>query len=174
MTKFVIEILKEVNQTPDTLKNYLNNNALQKTFIHAFDTRFKFILPEGVPPYKPDAAALGMSPGNYSMETRKFYVFQREDLKSTRREALFIQLLEGVHPSEAELLIAMKEQDLGSVFPNITFDLVKAAGFLPETTEEFAAVPPVKSEDKPRGKGRPPGSKNLVKSNDTLETLKVV
>lgn len=46
-----------------------------------------------------------------------------------RREQLFIQLLESVHPSEAKLVIAIKEQAISTLYPNITLDKIVDAGF---------------------------------------------
>jgi len=166
MTKFVIEILKGINEKPETIVNHAANVALKMCLYYAFDVRNKWLLPEGEPPYKQDAAPIGMSPANFQMETKRFYLFARQDLNATRREALFIQILEGVHPSEAELLLAIKDQDLGRLFPNITYELVTQ--ICPDIPQEYAAVAPSKSEEKPRGKGRPPGSKN--KPKDELDT----
>jgi len=44
---------------------------------------------------------------------------------------LFISMLEGCHPSEAEVLIAIKDQTLHKKYPKITRKLVTDAGFIP-------------------------------------------
>lgn len=161
MAKFIIEILQELDKDASKASTFVNNKALTTALDFAFDTRKKFILPEGTPPFKPDAAPLGMSPGNLQMETQRFYVFARPDLLPTRREALFIQLLEGIHPTEAELVLAIKEQNLTALYPNLTYDVLKAAGLV-TVPEEFAAVAESKSDEK-RGRGRPPGARNKPK-----------
>ena len=93
-------------------------------------------LPEGEPPFKPDAAPLGMAPANLRMETKKFYVYLRKDLKPIRKEQLFIGLLEAVHPSEAKLLVAIKDQKLNKLYPKITRKLLEGTGFIKPKTKE--------------------------------------
>lgn len=162
MSKYLTEILKDLNDTPDSAAKYANNGALKTLLSYAFDKNKKFVLPEGNPPFRPDAAPIGMSPANLMMETQRFYVFCRADLNPLRRESLFVQLLEGVHPSEADLILAIKDQDIGRIYPNITFEYVNEKGLVAIKPED-AAVAPVKSE--PRGKGRPPGAKNKTKED---------
>ena len=49
-----------------------------------------------------------------------------DTLNSTRREMMFINLLRGLHPREAEVLILVKDKDLGTKY-NITIENVKQA-----------------------------------------------
>lgn len=131
MQKYLPEVLTEINENPALLQQMRGDVALTVLFKHAFNPEFKFILPEGEPPYKPDAAPLGMSYAVLRQEMRTFYVFCRADLKPAKREDLFIQLLENVHPSEAKLMIAVKDQNLTELYPNITHQLVYENGFVP-------------------------------------------
>lgn len=179
MTKFVIEILKEINQTPELLEQHLGNQALLATLHNAFIAELKWLLPVGEAPFKHDVAPLGMTPANFSQETRRFYVFRRADLKPMRREILFVQLLEGVHPSEANLLLHVKDQCLEKLFPNITYDLVKKYGIVEGEDQRGVAVvaPPKSVEPTPepvRGRGRPPGAKNKPKSAGDYGNSEVV
>jgi len=105
-------MLAEINEDPATITKYKDNGALRLIFEHAFDPDKKFFLPEGDPPFKEDAAPIGMSPANLHMEARKLYVFCRADLNKLRRESLFIQLLENLHPYESKLILAIKDQKL--------------------------------------------------------------
>lgn len=131
-TKYIIEILEEVNNDTSLLANYKTNAALKFIFEHAFLPEKKFDLPEGDPPFRPDAAPIGMSPANFTQETKRLYVFTKErPLKAVRREQLFIQLLENVHPSEAKLLLAVKDQKLNKLYKNITAKLAAEYGFIP-------------------------------------------
>ena len=123
-TKLITEILEEINNDPLMLVKHKENGALRLIFEHAFDPAKKFELPEGDPPYKQDAAPIGMTPGNLYMEARKLYIFCRKDLNALRRETLFIQLLESIHPSEAKLVLAIKDQKLTKMYPKITHKLV--------------------------------------------------
>ena len=40
---------------------------------------------------------------------------------------MFIQLLEGLHPKEAEIICLIKDKDLESVYPKVTLDVVQQA-----------------------------------------------
>lgn len=154
MTKYITEILTEINEDPKKVYMYKESAALRILFEYAFDPAKKFILPEGEPPYKLDAAPIGMSPANIYQELKKFYVFCRKDLTPVRRETLFIQLLENVHPSEAKLLLAVKEQDLQKLYPKITHKLVHEVGFI-----SISPSVPVKKETKAKNDLAPVGAK---------------
>ena len=136
MTKrYITELLSDINADPTTLAKHKANSALKIIFSFAFRPEGKFILPETDPPFKPDAAPIGMSPTNIMQELRRFYVFCRKDLTAVRREGLFIQLLETTHPDEAKLLLHIKNQNLTDLYPNITHKLVADAGFVPQPPE---------------------------------------
>lgn len=145
MQKYLPELLTEINDDPKLLEKLKGDAALTLLFRHAFDPSKKFLLPEGDPPYKPDAAPIGMSMGILRQELKRFYVFCRADLPAIRREDLFIQLLEGVHPSEAELLLAVKDQTLSKKYKKITHKLVYDLGFV-------QAPPPEKKPKEPKAK----------------------
>ncbi len=62
-------------------------------------------------------------------EWKYFYLFVKggnDALKSIRRETMFINILEGLHPLEAEILSLVKDKKLGEVY-NITKDVVVEA-----------------------------------------------
>ena len=62
-------------------------------------------------------------------EYRKFYNFLKggnNGLSSLRRETMFINILEGLHPLEAEILILVKDKKLTDKY-KITKDIVSAA-----------------------------------------------
>ena len=130
--EYIIEILQEVNKHPEKLAEHRDNAALKYLFQAAFLPEQKFVLPEGTPPFKPDAAPIGMSPANFVQVMRKLYIFTKaQPLEQIRRESLFIELLESVHPSEANLLCAIKDQTLQKMYNNITADLAADYGFIP-------------------------------------------
>lgn len=60
----------------------------------------------------------------------------REDITNVRREQLFIQLLEGLNPAEAAIVIAIKDQDLTPLYPNLTRQFAVDAGFVAPLVEE--------------------------------------
>ena len=129
--RFLPEMLEEINEDPKLLQTkYKGNSALKIIFEYAFLPEKKFVLPDDEPPYKPDDAPIGMSPAILTQELRRFYVFLRKDLKPIKREALFISLLESVHPSEAKLILAVKDQKLHKLYKKVTRKLVEEAGFI--------------------------------------------
>lgn len=131
MAKFITDLLTEINETPESISKYKDSPALKLIFENAFIPENKFLLPEGTPPFKEDGAPLGMSPANLYQELRRLYIFRRDDLTDSRRQALFINLLEALHPSEAKLIIAIKDQTLTELYPNITKELVTNYQFIP-------------------------------------------
>jgi hypothetical protein len=147
-SKLITELLDEINKDPSVITKHAGNGALRLLFEHAFDPAKKFNLPEGAPPYKEDAAPIGMSPGNLHMEMRKLYIYCRTDLTAIRRETLFVQLLEGIHPSEAKLVLAVKDQELTKMYPKITHKLVHDAGMV-------AVAPTAKKEKAPKKEQAP-------------------
>ena len=130
MFKHIPEILDECNKDVSLLQGYKNNAGLKFIFEYAFIPEKKFLLPDGTPPYKEDAAPIGMTPANFTQETKKLYVYLRADLKPLRRETLFIQLLECIHPSEAKVLLAVKDQKLNKLYKNITAKVAAEYGFI--------------------------------------------
>ena len=77
--------------------------------------------------------SLGVSDGQghttIRREWKHFYRFVRggdDGLNNLRRESMFINILEGLHPLEAEIVILCKDKRLGEVY-KITQDVVAAA-----------------------------------------------
>jgi len=145
MSKFITEMLTEINNDPKIASKYKENASLQFVFEFAFNPARKFLLPEGEPPFKKDAAPIGMSPANLHMEVKKFYIFTRKDLTQIRRESLFINLLESVHPTEAALLLAVKDQDLTRLYPKLTHKTLYDAGFVQSTPPATPTAPAKKA-----------------------------
>jgi hypothetical protein len=135
MRKYVTQVFEEINENPKLIEQYAKdpvyNNLLKILFEYAFVVDKKWDLPEGTPPFKPAAEPIGMTPTNLYGELRRLYVFSRKDLKPIKREGLFISLLEGIHPKEAELIIAIKDQALAKLYPKITRKLVTEVGLIP-------------------------------------------
>ena len=88
----------------------------------AFAKDLKWMLPEGAPPFKMAQVPAGMGYTNLFAEAKRLYLFfapengGHKTVTQTRREILFIELLESLHQSEAELLIAIKDRKLGNKY----------------------------------------------------------
>ena len=109
-----------------TLIEY-DNSALREILRYAFDPNLKFLLPPGIPPYKDYAGDTDEPNPTYLYGlVRKLYLFVEGGntaLKQSRREYLFIEMLESIHPSEAELLLQVKDKKVKC--RGLTYNLVK-------------------------------------------------
>lgn len=90
-----------------------DNSAIRTVLKYALDKNIKWLLPKGPAPYKP-CPYLDQDGQLYS-EARRLYLFiegGNQNLAPVRREMMFIQLLESVHPKDAELLNTIKDKKL--------------------------------------------------------------
>lgn len=122
--------LRKTQEKIDALK--ANDSYVLRVILQgAFDPNVKWLLPEGVPPYKPNE--LVDQEHILINEARKILYFVEgfHDLPTPKREMMFIELLETVAPKDAELLCAIKEKKLP--FNGITLFHVKEAfpGLIP-------------------------------------------
>jgi hypothetical protein len=103
--------------------------ALRQLLIWNYDTSVVSMIPEGDVPYTVNDAPAGTDHTRLEQEYRGFYRFCKggaDGLPSLKRETMFIQLLEGLHESEAELLCLVKDHNLTKKY-RITFAVVKEA-----------------------------------------------
>ena len=103
--------------------------ALVSIFVWNFDPSIESALPEGEVPYTPNDSPTVDSQSKLASQYRTLYNYVKggnDTLKRTRREALFIELLESLHPDEAEIVCLCKDKDLGSKY-RITHNVVKEA-----------------------------------------------
>jgi len=124
MGRRVYEILEELNNDITAIVKYKNNAQLKLVLQNNFDSNLKWDLPETSPPFKSAIEPQDMAPSNLTLEVRKFYIFRRKDLKPAQRELLFIQMLERLDAKEQKILLALKNQELTSLYPNITKESV--------------------------------------------------
>jgi hypothetical protein len=122
--------LRKTQEKIDALK--ANDSFVLRVILQgAFDPKVKWLLPEGTPPYKPNE--LVDQEHILINEARKIQYFVEGfyDLPTTKREMMFIELLETVAPKDAELLCSIKEKKLP--FNGITLFHVKEAfpGLIP-------------------------------------------
>lgn len=141
-TKLACEILQEINVAKNVvaeLRKHITNQSLKQILGNAMIPKGKWILPEGSPPYRPNQNQKDLTPTNLLYEAKKFDKFRDVKIKQSRREELFIKTLEDLCDEEAKILIAIKDQILQSIFPNITIEKVVEAGFfvLPHYPEDW-------------------------------------
>ena len=97
-----------------------------------YDADVKFILPPGTPPFKTDKLApVGYGLTDLKMEYRRMRLFiegtNNPNVKVSRLELIWIQILEGLHYNEALLLSAIKDKKVPEMFPNLTVEFMQSA-----------------------------------------------
>jgi hypothetical protein len=99
------------------LRHY-DSPALRSVLIWNFDDAVQSAVPEGEVPYTPNDAPIGTEHSKLIHEWRKFNYFVKgiNDIAQTKRETMFIQLLEALHESEAELMCLVKDKQLHKRF----------------------------------------------------------
>ena len=96
----------------------------------AFDPSIEWDLPEGTPPYMENEAPAGTEHTVLMQESKRLWHFIKgadPSLNKTRREQLFIQVLEGLHKDEAKVLLDTKAKRLNNVYKGLTAAVVKEA-----------------------------------------------
>ena len=121
----VSELFKAVHGAKNkTLKKSIlekyKRDDVKALLIWNFDKEIKSALPEGEVPYKKNEAPIN-SGGHTRLvhEWRTLYNYIRggnDKLSQMKRETMFVQLLEGLHESEAELLMLVKDKQLQSKY----------------------------------------------------------
>lgn len=186
MTKMISEILEEASRMPPDMAVAFLRSVKTVPLLHllklALDRNIEILLPPGAPPY--NKSELHENHGMFMSEARKLYLFvkgQSPELHQIRRETLFINMLESIHPQDAEMLIAAKDKKLMidakivmEAFPELQLDPVDQSYLteLPEVavgeeyfpddmemllksqTSEIVVPKPVKRASAPKKPGR--------------------
>ena len=88
----------------------------------SFDPKIKWSLPSGTPPFIANEAPLGTEHTMLSQESKRLWHFVEgadAETTKTQKETMFIQILEGLHKSEAEVLLNMKDKKLNKVYKGL-------------------------------------------------------
>ena len=105
------------------------DDALKAILIWNFDPTAVSIMPEGPVPYKENEVPVGTDHTSLRREWKNLYHFVKggnDKISAIRRETMFIQLLEGLHPDEAEIVCLVKDKALEDKY-SITYDIVRQA-----------------------------------------------
>tara|TARA_A100001201_G_scaffold125932_1_gene110364 strand:- start:661 stop:1140 length:480 start_codon:yes stop_codon:yes gene_type:complete len=112
----------------EILKEY-ETDALKTIFIWNFDDTVVSLLPQGDVPYKENEVPVGTDHTSLRREHKNLYHFVKggnDSLSGLRRETMFIQMLEGLHPEEAKILCLTKDKQLQTKY-KITYEMVREA-----------------------------------------------
>ena len=107
-----------------------NTDALRQIIKASFDPKIKWALPFGEVPFIPNDAPEGTEHNVLSYEARKLYHYiegGNPQLSQNKREMMFVQLLEGLHPDEAEIVVAAKDKVLHQKYKGLSANVVKEA-----------------------------------------------
>ena len=142
MPKAIYEILEETSKKKSQkdkvsyLQQFADNNVLQTILAGAFYPNIKWALPPGTPPYKPCDPV--NAEGFLYAEAKRLYIFCEggSQIPNLRRETLFIEFLESIHPEDAKVILAMKDKKLP--YDGVTLAVVKKAfpGLIDEEVQE--------------------------------------
>ena len=129
----VHEIFTKINNAKDkpqkiAILKQFDNQAMRQLLKAAFDPKIKFDLPEGNPPYIKNEAPAGTEHTSLASEARKLYHFVvggNNQITKLKKETMFIQMLEGLHGDDAEVLMAIKNKSLNNAYKGLTANLVK-------------------------------------------------
>ena len=106
------EIATKVNNAKDKPRKLKvlqehDSVALRQVLKGAFDPKIEWLLPPGDVPYTANDAPVGTEHTLLSQEAKRLYLFTKggdNTLSSTKREVIFIQMLEGLCAEEAAIL----------------------------------------------------------------------
>ena len=114
-----LKVLKEHDSVP-----------LRQVLKGAFDPKIEWLLPDGDVPYTANDAPVGTEHTLLQQEAKRLYLFTKGgdgSLSNTKRETLFIQMLEGLCAEEAAFLVTVVNKRVNNEYKGFTANLVKDA-----------------------------------------------
>ena len=131
---FIHEILDYVDSQRTKVKKVEalrehRDDSLTAILIWNFDDRVVSAVPEGQVPYKENEVPVGTDHTSLRREWKNLYHFIKggnDTLSSLRRETMFIQMLEGLHPEEAKIICLVKDKKLTEKY-KLTKEIVAEA-----------------------------------------------
>ena len=129
------EIAMKVNNAKDkprklkVLKEH-DSVPLRQVLKGAFDPKIEWLLPPGDVPYTANDAPVGTEHTILQQEAKRLYLFTKggdSSLSNTKRETLFIQMLEGLCAEEAAFLVTVVNKRVNNEYKGFTANLVKEA-----------------------------------------------
>ena len=128
----VLQKLGKIKSKKDKVLYLKDNNtdALRQIIKSSFDPKIKWALPYGEVPYVQNEAPEGTEHNVLAYEIRKIYHFiesGNSKISQTKREMMFVQMLEGLHPDEADVLVAAKDKILHQKYKGLSINVVKEA-----------------------------------------------
>lgn len=146
----VLELVRQAKTKQEKVEILRKNShpALRDILRINFDADVVSVLPEGSPPYKKDGGPEGNSPSSLFKVHKQFKYFFKGPIANqanpVRRESIFIQALESMHPTESDLLIEVKDRKLKGItkalvdeaFPGLVVKAYKKPAAKKSTTKK--------------------------------------
>jgi uncharacterized protein (DUF2249 family) len=107
-----------------------NTEGLRMVIKSSFDPKILWSIPEGEVPFRVNDVPMGTEHTVLAMESKKLWHFIKGADRTTpqhKKEQMFIQMLEGLHESEAKLLIAAKDKKIHQMYKGLSTNVVKEA-----------------------------------------------
>lgn len=128
----ISEVLRKVNnaktkaEKTELLLKY-NSQTLRSLFIWNFDESVFSALPEGDVPFTKNPAPEGTDHILLENEGKKFFYFIKgaSTISRSKREQIFLGMIESLHPDEAEVLILVKDKKLQKKYTRISKALIE-------------------------------------------------
>ena len=135
MDLLISEILEKVSKVKTkkekvTILQQYNHDALRMVIKSSFDPKIEWALPDGDVPYTRNDAPEGTEHSSLSYESRKLYHFIKgadNQISQNKRETMFVQMLEGLHECEADVLVAAKDKKLHQMYKGLSKNVVVEA-----------------------------------------------
>ena len=128
----ISEVLRKANnaKTKEEKKKILlenNTQVLRSLFIWNFDETVVSMLPEGEVPYTTNPAPEGTDHLLLENEGKKMFHFVKggSSITQSKREQIFLGMLESLHPDEAEVLCLVKDKNLQKKYTRISKTLIQ-------------------------------------------------
>lgn len=130
-----VQSYKQVKRAADLFKQYFKTDFTFRSIIVAnFAKELSWMVPDGEPEYTKVKEGADFTSLRKYFDRHEIALFVSDGKGKTanqmiRLEQKFIQMLESVHYKEAELVVAMKDKKITTLYPIITRDFViKAVG----------------------------------------------
>ena len=128
------EILDKVHKAKnkDQKVSILKQNdseGLRMVIKSSFDPKIEWSMPKGEVPYKANDVPMGTEHTVLAMDSKKLWHFIKGADNHTpqhKKETMFIQMLEGLHPEEAKIICLVKDKNLTEKY-KLTKEIVAEA-----------------------------------------------
>ena len=127
------EILDKVHKakTKDQKVRILRENntaALRSILKSSFDPKIQWVMPPGDVPYAKNEAPAGTEHTTLASQSNKLWHFIKgadAETPQWKKEQMFVQMLEGLHESEARVVCYAKDKSLHQVYKGLSHAVVK-------------------------------------------------